>query len=177
MTTETMSPTIEIWPLAADEIGIWLLSRDAWRSAPIPAASEPHFEVETLLAEHGITDPPLLHSTSWRPDGPHVVLTYVAVLHPTGLVRAEWPDAQPVSRDLLPAVGNPLPHGAAEVPVPRYVDVLFHGLRHIRFLVDTDSSAREALTGYWPQWLAELQPALAGMYDRDQAPVTMPSQR
>jgi hypothetical protein len=172
---ETMSPVVEVWPLAADEFGIWLLDSDAWRSPPIPASSEPHFEVEGVLHAKGVREVSLLHSTSWRPDGPHIVLTYVAVLHVDGLVRAEWPDAQPVSKDLLPSVGNPLPHQAAEVPVPRYIDVLHHGLRHLAFLLQTDSSARDELTGYWRQWLAELQPALAGMYDRAQSPITLPN--
>ena len=173
--SETMGVVVEVWPLAADEIGIWLLSGpEPWRTAPIPADSEPHAEVDLLLFANGMTDPALLHSTSWRPDGPHIVLTYMAVQHTPGLAREGWPGALPVSEDLLPAVGNPTPHGAAEVPVPRHVDVLHHGLRHLAMLLDTDSGARDGLTGHWPGWLQRMRPALAGMYEAGERPVDIP---
>lgn len=121
-----MSVIAEVWPVVADEHGIWLVSGgDAWRSYAVSADSEPH----------------------------------------SGLARDRWPAALPVSAELLPAVGNPPPHGAAEAPVPRYIDVLYHGLRHLRFLIDTDASARESLTGYWTEHLGRLSPLLAGMYD------------
>lgn len=165
MTMESMHAVVEVWPIAADEHGIWLVSGgDAWRSPAIGADSEPHWEVELLLATHEATRPALLHSTSWRPDGPTIVLTYVAVLECTDAVLSQWRGASPVSLELLPLVGNPPPHGAAEVPVPRYIDVLHHALRHLAFLTQTDASARAVLTGHWATHLAELQPVLAGMY-------------
>lgn len=164
---ETMGCRVEVWPVAADEHGIWLVSGgDAWRSPAIPASSEPHFEVELLIAGHDVGLPSLLHSTSWRPDGPSIVLTYMAVLPCGELVLGRWPGARPISVDLLPAVGNPPVHGAAEVPVPRYVDVLHHGLRHFTMLMQTDTSARDVLSGHWATHLAHLEPALAGMYER-----------
>lgn len=175
--TENMNVIVEVWPVTADEIGIWLLSGgDGWRSAPVPSDSEPHFEVELMLHRHDVSGAALLHSTSWRPDGPHIVLTYVAVLHLPGLIREHWPIALPISADLLPTVGNPPPHGAAEIPVPRHIDVLHHALRHLRFLMDTDSSARAALVGHWPGHLKQMRPALAGMYDQAQQPVDLPAQ-
>lgn len=166
MTMEKMGCRVEVWPVAADEHGIWLVSGgDAWRSSAIPADGEPHFEVELLIAGHDVELPSLLHSTSWRPDGSAIVLTYVAVLPCDGLVLSRWPGARPISADLLPIVGKPPAHGPAEVPVPRYVDVLHHGLRHMTYLMQTDASARSALVGYWARHLAQLEPALAGMYE------------
>jgi hypothetical protein len=171
MMSEHMGAVVEVWPVAADEIGIWLASGgDAWRSPRIPADSEPHFEVESLLLAQGMGDVTLLHSTSWRADGPTIVLTYIAVLPVDGLVRERWAGALPVSEDLLPTVGNPPPHGASEIPIPRYVDVLHHGLRHLRFLLDTDATARDALTGHWVQHLTRLSPVLAGMYEAETIP-------
>lgn len=162
---ENMTVRAEVWPLAADELGVWLLSGgDAWRSFAIAADSEPHFEVELLAAGHDMPRPLLLHSTSWRSDGPAVVLTYVAVFDCPALVRDIWPAALPVDPGLLPAVGNPPGHGAADAPVPRYVDVLHHALRHLRFLMDTDAGAAAVLTGHWARHLARLTPVLAGMY-------------
>ena len=76
-----MNVQVEVWPVAADAAGLWLLSDGGpWLSAPIPQDSDPHFEVEHLLGNAAIANPPLLHSTSWRPDGPHVLLTYIAVV-------------------------------------------------------------------------------------------------
>lgn len=165
MLSEHMGVRLEIWALAADKFGIWLLSGpDAWRSPRIPADSQPHFELETTLLEHGMPAPALVHSTSWRHDDPHVILTYVATFPVDDLVRDVWPDALPVSPKLLPAVGNPPPHGAAEPPTVRYLDVLHHGVRHLAYLRGTDASARDALSGHWVTHLERLEPALAGMY-------------
>lgn len=172
---EPMTTWVEVWPLAADQVGIWLLSGDdAWRgSLPVMADSEPHFEVEQILAEHQVGhDVALLHSTSWRVDGPRVILTYVAVVQAGGieaLVRDRWTDALPVSLDLADAVGRPNAHAPSAAPAPRYIDVLLHGVRHLRFLLDTDASNRAALDAHWRQHLEGLKPALAGMYDPHRA--------
>lgn len=166
---EPMTTRVEVWPVAADAAGIWLLSGDdAWRPAlPIPADSEPHAEVELTLAQNGVTDGVvLIHSTSWRVDGPSVVLTYVAVIRPRDLVLDQWPNANPVSADLADAVGRPPTHGPTEVPTPRYIDVLIHALRHLSYLMETDATSRQALDDpHWRRHLAALRPALAGMYE------------
>ena len=66
---EPMTTRVEVWPVAADELGIWLISGDdAWRpDLPVMADNEPHFDVELELASHHAKDSTtLLHSTSWR---------------------------------------------------------------------------------------------------------------
>ncbi|MFI0794852.1 hypothetical protein ACH4OY_19505 [Micromonospora rubida] len=98
-----------------------------------------------------------------------MILTYMAVIESTGLVRDRWPSALPVSLDLAEAVGKPPTNAANQPPAPRYVDVLMHGVRHLRFLVDTDATNRAALNDTWKGHLSALAPALAGMYDRDHA--------
>ena len=176
---ELMTVSVEVWPLAADESGIWLLSNaDAWRFGPVEAASDVHYEAELLLFQHGI-DPgdvvfltrasegprvEVIHSTSWRPDGPTIVLTYMAVVKVAGYALETWPYAAPVTPSLLAAVGKAPPHGAAEVPVPRVVDVLLHGLRHLRFLLDYDAETATALDKNWRRHLGPLEPALASMF-------------
>ena len=176
---ELMTVTVEVWPLAADDAGIWLLSDDdAWRFGPIEATSDVHYEVELLLFQHGIdpgdavfirvpTDTPrtdALHSTSWRPHGPTIVLTYMAVVKAGGYVRERWPAAVPLNAALPEAVGKAPPHGAAEVPVPRLVDVPLHGLRHLRFLMDYDAETSAALDENWRRHLVPLEPALFTMF-------------
>jgi hypothetical protein len=179
---ENMTVTVEVWPVGADEAGIWLVSGgDAWRHGPVKAASDVHFEVQRLLFGHGI-DPDdvalfvrlpegtpaadVLHSTSWRPQGPTIVLTYMAVVRTAGYVLETWPDAAPVTSALPAAVGKAPPHGAADVPVPRVVDVLLHGLRHLKFLAgpDGDAETAAALDGNWLRHLAPLRPAVATMF-------------
>ena len=167
--SEPMNVTVEVWPVAADEAGIWLVSGgDAWRYGPVPADGDVHFEVETLLRGHGVdlADVTVIHSTSWRPTGPTVVLTYMAVVRTGGYALERWPDSAPVTATLPAAVGKAPPHGAAEVPVPRVVDVLLHGLRHLKFLAgpDGDAETAAALDGNWLRHLAPLRPALATMF-------------
>jgi hypothetical protein len=159
----------EAWPLAADEAGIWLLSGgDALRWGPVMADGDVHYEVETLLRGFGVNlaDVAVIHSTSWRPDGPAIVLTYLAVVKVTGYVLETWPDAAPITAALPAAVGKAPPHGAADVPVPRLVDVLLHGLRHLKFLAgpEGDAETAAALDGNWLMHLAQLKPALAEMF-------------
>src|SRR5581483_2927239 len=119
---EPMNITVEVWAVAADEAGLWLVSGgDAWRYGPVASDGDIHFEVEMLLREHGI-DPAgdvVIHSTSWHPDGPSIVLTYMAALKADGFALDTWPDAVPVTADLAEAAGKPPTHAANEAPVPR----------------------------------------------------------
>lgn len=164
--SEPMTVRVEVWPVAADEAGIWLLDTDAWRpNLPVMADTEPHADVELELASHGaLAQVRLLHSTSWRMDGPAMMVTYVAVVGLGGLVRERWPAARPVSGELADAVGKPAAHGPTDPPTPRYIDVLMHGLRHLAFLLGTDTTCGDALDEHWRRHLAGLQPALAGLY-------------
>ena len=178
---ELMTVTVEVWPLAADEAGIWLLSDgDAWRYGPVWADSDVHWEVQKMLFEHDI-DPDsalfvevpgfrpaadVIHSTSWRPDGPTIVLTYMAVVKAGGYVLETWPRAAPVTSALAKAAGNASPHGAAQVPVPDLLHTLLHGIRHLRWLAtdEGDAETAAALDANWRRHLAPLRPALARMF-------------
>lgn len=165
---EPMAVQVEVWPLGADNNGVWLLSGgDAWRTGPIPADSEPFFEVKLLVGQH---DPrmhfDLIHSTSWRVDGPAIILTWVGIAQTHDLVIDQWPNALPVTTEMFAKVGNPITHAANEPPTPRDIDVLLHAVRHLRFLRDTDESARAVMSETWLRHLATWEPALAGMYSQ-----------
>ncbi len=58
--------------------------------------------------------------------GPRVVLTYMALVRATDLVRETWPSAMPINLDLAEAVGKPLGYQPSEPPTPRHIDVLMH---------------------------------------------------
>jgi hypothetical protein len=167
--SEPMAVRLEIWPVSADTTGIWLVSGDdAWRPRlPVMADTEPHADVDLELYSHGAADDvALLHSTSWRVDGPAVVLTYMAVLRNPGVVLDRWPNARPISLPLVEAVGKPPTHSPIEPPAPRHIDVLLHGLRHFRLLMAMDATSAAALIEPWPTHLQPLQPALAGLYSQ-----------
>lgn len=165
---ENMTVYPEVWPVAADETGLWLISGvGPWRPAlPVQGDGDVHADVELELSMNGLdmSDVPLLHSTSWRPDGSSVILTYIAVVRRPGFVRENWPGAEPISPLLPGAVGKPLTHDANEPPIPRYVDCLLHAIRHLAFLRDWDSAAFAVLDRHWLRHLEGLRPALAGMY-------------
>lgn len=164
---ENMAVIPEVWPVAADRAGLWLISGDdAWRTSAVASDSEPHFELELEMANRGVGRGrvAMMHSTSWRIDGPHLIVTYMAVIQADDLVRGLWPGARPITAKLLDAVGKPPAHAPDEAPAPRYIDVLAHGLRHLRFLGEWDSSNRAAMGDLMWQHLEPLRPALAGMY-------------
>lgn len=178
---ELMTVTVEVWPLAADDAGIWLLSDgDSWRFGPVEAASDVHYEAELLLFQNGIDPgdavfiqlPPemprtdVIHSTSWRPDGPTIVLTYMAVVKAGGYVRERWPEAVPVTAAFAEAFGRQEPHAATEPPIPPLSGVLLHGVRHLAFLAgpDGDAETAAAFDANWRRHMAPLRPALAQMY-------------
>ena len=167
---EPMTVCVEVWPVAADEVGLWLLSGGApWEEGPVMADSSEHFEVELLLRGHGITPDDLLwlHSTSWHPDGPRHVDTYLAVVNLAGSVACErWPHAVPITPGLYdhPEVGKPPTHGATEEPVPRELDVLFHALGHLKDQIRKNATTRDAVGEVWAARLEPFEETLAGMY-------------
>lgn len=162
---------MEVWPIAADETAIYLVSGNApWRQdGPTDSDKAPHWEVESILRDHVPAGrAALLQSTSWRFEEPHICLTYVAVINLGGdYVRAEWPRALPVTPKLLEEVGKPSQTPPTEAPLPRNIDVLMHALRHLKFLADTDAAARTALDEHWHWHLDSWKPGLAGLYRPD----------
>jgi hypothetical protein len=174
-TQAPMSVRAEVWGLSANDAGIWLINGgDAWRSGAISEDSDPHFAVEALLDQHNaLGDAKIIHSTSWRAEDTSVVLTYVAALD-CPHVHDHWPGAQLVSAALADAVGTPNSHAADEAPLPRYVDVLLHAIRHLRFLLDYDATAASSFSATWRQHLMEFAPALAGMYSDAHQPEVWP---
>ena len=48
--------------------------------------------------------------------------------------------------------------------MPRYLDVLFHGLRHLHYLAQTDATNAAAMGELWRRHLEPFEAALAGMY-------------
>lgn len=157
---------VEVWPVSADQASIWLISgTEPWTVGPVQSDTEPHAEAEYALAEHdAIARAALIHSTSWRVEDNYLLLTYVAVIRTDALVIDSWPNAKPIGLPIAQHVGPTVPYRPTDAPTPRYIDVLLHGLRHLRFLMLTDQTNANALGGSWPVHLETLEPALAQMY-------------
>lgn len=164
---ENMPVVAEGWVVAADRAGLWLISGgDAWRTIPVPSDSGPHFELELELAGHGIEADQviLVHSTSWRADGPQLIVTYMVAVKADDLVRGTWRDARPITAEAAGEVGRPRTHAPDEPPEPSDFHVLMHGLRHLRYLLGTDATSAAALGELWARHLEPFEPALAAMY-------------
>ena len=164
---ENMDAIGEFWVIAADRAGIWLVpDGEPQYTVPVPADSEPHAEIKAELPR-GLRDRvTLMHSTSWRVDYKlgGLVVTYMVVVAADDLVRGIWPQARPITLAAVEAVGKPEPHAPDEPPVPTHFHVLMHGLRHLRFLMDTDPSNAAAMGPLMRQHLEPLRPALAQLY-------------
>lgn len=172
MTDQPMLTYSEVWPLAADDAGLWLLDGTGpWPSLYIHRQSDPLTLAEIELIQHSVNlNDALLHSTSWRidysadSDQNFGVYTFMAVIGCDGLVRDRWPTALPITTELADQVGRAPRHGPVELPEVRQWDVLLHGLRHLRFLRETDSDIRAALNDDWCRHLEAFVPAIARMY-------------
>lgn len=171
---ESAKVRVEVWPVVADEAGLWLISGEApWTSGNVPYDLGPHEEVRLLIEDHEVEDRlKLFHSTSWRSGAGHVTLSYVAALEASS-AQERWPDAWRVTPQLSTIFGRPKPTPPVGRPEPRPVDVLLHGLRHFRFLTLTDHSIRRALGGRWGRHLQDFSPALAGMYHHPDEPLAI----
>lgn len=176
--SEPMTVRVEVWPVAADPAGLWLLDHDAWRSTlPVPADSDPFHECKLLLAQHGLDPNPggdviELHGTSNRTEGPTLIATHYATVRCDGPVIEHWENAQPIQLELAVALGRAPQHGPTDLPDRiAYAYVLLHTLRHLRHQQDADTDCRALYEPYplFRQHLAVLAPALAQMYGTTEA--------
>lgn len=105
--------------------------------------------VERIIA--ALVGPPLLvHSTSWRRDGPAVMLSFVVVIGPA---QVGGMSSAPIERAELArseATRAPTSIGQAQV--------LEHGLRHLAWLVKDDEGVAGRLTDGWRDALGEYVP-------------------
>lgn len=196
MGNEYMTVDSELLVLAADETGPYLVngSDGAWLTPEhIYADSDMHWEAERLLGKlAGVAAPGaswktvVLHQMSttaphvaWsscHPRGTSQVNTYIAVITVDGYVKDAFPGAAPISLELAQAYGKPRPHGAAEVPLPRDLDVIFHALSHLLWLMGRNGPVIADMTaagifGLWQDQLKDLEPWMARMYYEPDATV------
>jgi hypothetical protein len=160
---------IELLVLGADQTAPWLLSGDRPLVSDAVQSDVGKYGTAEQTAQWFLRGLPLkvLHQTSSRDAKNLGVETWVAIpdLGDEPVV-SYFPGAAPVTPELLETVGRPFPHGAAQPPLNRTVDVLQHALRHIAWLIGPfgDANIRAALEPWWPVHLRTLQPALSTLY-------------
>lgn len=112
-------------------------------------AEHPVAAVEDIVT--GLVGPPLLvHSTSWRREGPAVILSFVVVIGPDQVGSMS---STPIERAQLAR------SGATRAPASiGHAQVLEHGIRHLAWLVKDDETVAHVLRGPWPDALSAYVP-------------------
>lgn len=96
-----------------------------------------------LLGRYGLA-PRVLHSTSWRHDDDHVLLTYLAVVDSPAVAPAHLAE-EPVTRSDLARGDATAP--PASIAVGQVVE---HALRHLAWLIADDPVIAAALPDWRP---------------------------
>lgn len=99
----------------------------------------------------GLVGPPLLvHSTSWRREGPAVVLSFVVVIGPE---QASGMASEPIRRtDLARSEATKAPSAIG------HEQVLEHGIRHLAWLAEDDAVVESRLSPAWRRALGDYVP-------------------
>lgn len=143
---------IEILPVTLRDGQIFFLCPDCADSFIVgwPAGARPEEVAARALEQLGM-EPIVLHSTSWRHAGEEVVLTYLAVVSPSG--------GSPPSWEISLVTHAELARGDATAPPPAIgvLQVLEHALRHLAWLVRDDQAIASALPD-WPEILTDYLP-------------------
>jgi hypothetical protein len=97
-----------------------------------------------------VGEPLLVHSTSWRREGPAVLLSFVAVIGPG---QARGMATEPIHRaELARSEAASAPTTVADA------QVLEHGLRHLAWLAEDDEVVAGRLSPAWRKALADYVP-------------------
>ena len=115
------------------------------------AGAQPGDAAIQAVGSFGLS-PRLVHSTSWRTESDHVVLTYLAVLRDGVAIPSEL--------EAVPAARTDLARGSATGPPPeiRTDHVVEHALRHLAWLSRDDPVVRRELSTGWRLALASYVP-------------------
>lgn len=149
---DVVAQSIEVLPIYSDAGSLlWLKPihapslRIGW-----PVRQRPSDAVLSALARYGIV-PSIVHSTSWREDQDHLLLTYLCVIPPPSQSN---PNLEP-----LRVERSDLARGrATEAPdVIGMGQVVEHALRHLAWLLHDDPAIGEEL-GDWKSLLSGYEP-------------------
>jgi CRP/FNR family transcriptional regulator, cyclic AMP receptor protein len=146
-------PLVEILPVTLREGGIWWIrptGASSWQVGS-DVTLYPGELVTQELGRFGLA-PRAVHSTSWRYEQDHLVLTYAALL-PDDTTAGEGLVAAPVEREELArgsATGPP-----DEIHVAQVVE---HALRHLSWLSRDDPVLMKLLEGAWARALESYEP-------------------
>jgi hypothetical protein len=150
---ELVAQSLEILPVGLNEGSLfWLRPIHAPSlRVGISKSSEPSQVVLDVVASYEL-HAQIVHSTSWRYEDGRIVLTYVVVVEPPGLLP-------PDSLELTPIERSDLARGAATAPPDSITvnAVLEHAVRHLAWLNREDPAIAAELAD-WSRVLAEYGP-------------------
>jgi hypothetical protein len=155
---EILPTRIELWPISVAVNSGWLLSGgEPWTSEALKRGETPIDTVSQMIGGAGLERFILFsHSTSWRMDE-SIILTYLSTFRSEA--KGEFPKSRKIDEVFLDSR-----QGTTQGDVFRKRDVLKHGLRHLRFLTESDLEVSGSLTSDWVKFLKGFDPALAGEY-------------
>lgn len=150
---DIVAQTVEILPVALRDGALFWLKPVHAESLRVglPRTATPGDIVLGVLAWYPLK-PYVAHSTSWRYEEGRIILTYVAVVAPLGVLP-------PGTLVALPVAHTELARGEAMAP-PTSIEVtqvVEHALRHLSWLVRDDPAIAAALRD-WAGVLADYQP-------------------
>ena len=150
---ELVAQSLEILPVGLNEGKLfWLRPVHAPSlRVGISKSAEPSRVVLDVVASYEL-HAQIVHSTSWRYEGGRIVLTYVVVVDPPGLLP-------PDSLELAPIERSELARGAATAPPDSITvnAVLEHAVRHLAWL-NREDPAIAAELAEWSGALDEYAP-------------------
>lgn len=150
---QVVAQTVEVLPVGHGDNGLFWMKPVHAESLRVglPPTSKPGDVVLDVLKWYPLT-PLVAHSTSWRHEEGRIVLTYVVVVTPPGVLPPDSLVAVPVRR-------AELARGEATA-APRSIGieaVVEHALRHLAWLVHDDPAVKRTLAG-WDSVLAGYEP-------------------
>jgi hypothetical protein len=150
---ELVAQSLEILPVGLDEGKLfWLRPIHAPSlRVGISKSAEPSQVVLDVVASYDL-HAQIVHSTSWRYEDGRIVLTYVVVVEPPGVLP-------PDSLELAPIERSDLARGAATAPPDSITvnAVLEHAVRHLAWLNREDPAIASELAD-WSGVLDEYAP-------------------
>lgn len=146
-------PLVEVLPVELRREAIWWFRPEDARSWQLGSDESVHpGDLAVRSLEEVGAAPIIVHSTSWRFEGEHLVLTYVAVVPEGRRFPRSFVASEAVRVDLARGSATGAPEEIGVAPV------IEHALRHLSWLVVDDPVVKASLPDLWAEVLGGYEP-------------------
>lgn len=150
---ERAQPLVEVLPVQLRDRSVWWFRPRDEPSWQLGSDETIHpGDVAMYRLEEVGASPIIVHSTSWRFEGEHLLLTYVAVLPEGEVLPAPFVASEIERVDLARGSATAAPGRIDVAPVVE------HAMRHLSWLVVDDPVVRSSLPDPWPEVLDGFEP-------------------